>query len=112
MKILRFLLIISFYFTLGIQNIIADEANKIKGLEIFNETAACAGCHTMKAAGAEGNVGPNLDTVDLTLESVIDMVTHGLGVMPAYGEDEILTAEEIKTVSTYVVNSAGKWKNL
>ena len=108
MKILRFLLIILFYFTLSIQNIIADDAKMLKGLEIFNETAACAGCHTMKAAGAEGNVGPNLDTVDLTLESVIDMVTHGLGVMPAYGEDEILTAEEIEIVSKYVVNSAGK----
>jgi mono/diheme cytochrome c family protein len=108
MKILRFLLIILFYFPLSIQNLIADEAKMLKGLEIFNETAACAGCHTMKAAGAEGNVGPNLDTVDLTLESVVDMVTHGLGVMPAYGEDEILTPEEIEIVSTYVVNSAGK----
>ena len=108
MKILRFLLIILFYFTLNIQNIIADEDKMIKGLEIFNETAACAGCHTMKAAGAEGNVGPNLDTIDLTLESVIDMVTYGLGVMPAYGEDEILTKEEIDIVSFYVVNSAGK----
>ena len=108
MKILRFLLIILFYFTLSIQNLIADEAKMLKGLEIFNETAACAGCHTMKAASAEGNVGPNLDTVDLTLESVVDMVTHGLGVMPAYGEDEILTPEEIEIVSAYVVNSAGK----
>ena len=80
----------------------------LKGREIFNETAACAGCHTLKAAGAEGNVGPNLDTVDLTLESVVDMVTHGLGVMPAYGEDEILTPEEIEIVSAYVVNSEGK----
>ena len=108
MKILRFLLIILFYFSFSIQNLIADEAKMLKGLEIFNETAACAGCHTMKAAGAEGNVGPNLDTVDLTLESVVDMVTHGLGVMPAYGEDEILTPEEIEIVSAYVVNSAGK----
>ena len=108
MKILRFLLIILFYFTLSIQNLIADDAKMLKGLEIFNETAACAGCHTMKAAGAEGNVGPNLDTVDLTLESVIDMVTYGLGVMPAYGEEEILTPEEIEIVSKYVVNSAGK----
>ncbi len=108
MKILRFLLIILLYFTFNIQNIIADETKMLKGLEIFNETAACAGCHTMKAAGAEGNVGPNLDTVDLTVESVIDMVTYGLGVMPAYGEDEILTTEEIEIVSKYVVNSAGK----
>ena len=36
------------------------------------------------------------------------MVTYGLGVMPAYGEDGILTKEEIEIVSNYVVNSAGK----
>ena len=108
MKILKFLLIILFYFIISIQKTIADEKKMLKGLEIFNETAACAGCHTMKAAGADGNVGPNLDTVDLTIESVIDMVTYGLGVMPAYGEDGILTKEEIEIVSNYVVNSASK----
>ena len=80
----------------------------LKGLEIFNETAGCAGCHALKAAGAEGNVGPNLDTVDLTYESVKEMVIYGLGVMPAFGEEEILTKEEIDIVSFYVANSAGK----
>ena len=108
MNILCFLLIILFYFTLGIQNLVADDPKMLKGLEIFNDTAACAGCHTLKAAGAEGNVGPNLDTVDVTIESVVEMVTYGLGVMPAYGEDEILTKEEIDIVSFYVVNSVNK----
>ena len=108
MKISKFLLIVLSLFIINIQNLLADDTKMIKGLEIFNETAGCAGCHTMKAAGAEGNVGPNLDTIDLTLESVVDMVTYGLGVMPAYGEDEILTKEEIDIVSFYVVNSVGK----
>ena len=108
MKIIKFLLIISFIFIINIQNLLADEDKMLKGLEIFNETAGCAGCHTMKAAGAEGNVGPNLDTVDLTHESVIEMVTYGLGVMPAFGEEEILTKEEIDIVSFYVANSAGR----
>ena len=40
------------------------------------------------------------------------MVTYGLGVMPAFGEEGILTKEEIDIVSFYVANSAGKWKNL
>ena len=40
------------------------------------------------------------------------MVTYGLGVMPAYGEEEILTKEEIEIVSYYVVNVAGKWDNI
>ena len=79
-----------------------------KGLEIFNETAACAACHVLKAAGSEGNIGPNLDTVTMTVESVKEMVTYGLGVMPAFGEGEILTKEEIEIVSQYVVNVANK----
>ena len=108
MKIAKFLLILVYALTLSLQSLIADDAKMKKGLEIFNETAGCAGCHALKAAGAEGNVGPNLDTVDLTIESVVEMVTYGLGVMPAYGEEEILTKEEIDIVSFYVANSVGK----
>ena len=109
MKILKFLLIVFFVSITNTLNVFADEAKMKKGLEIFNETAACAACHILKAAGSEGNIGPNLDTVsNLTIESVKDIVTHGLGVMPAFGEGGILTKEEIDIVSFYVVNSAGK----
>ena len=110
MKFVKFLLILVCIYALSLQSLIADDAKMKKGLEIFNETAGCAGWHALKAAGAEGNVGPNLDTVDLTIESVVEMVTYGLGVMPAYGEEEILTKEEIEIVSYFVANSAGKWK--
>ena len=68
----------------------------------------CATCHTMKAAGSKGNVGPNLDTLKPTVAQVKDIVTHGLGAMPAFGEDGLLTPEEIDTVSIYVAKSAGK----
>ena len=109
MKIIKFLLIPFFIFLFNFQTSSADEAKMIKGLEIFNETAACAGCHILKAAGSEGNIGPNLDTVEgLNYASVMDIVTHGLGVMPAFGEDEILTKDQIEIVSFYVANSAGK----
>tara|TARA_Y100000817_G_C16573098_1_gene418476 strand:+ start:75 stop:398 length:324 start_codon:yes stop_codon:yes gene_type:complete len=107
MKISKFLLIVLSLFIINIQNLLADDTKMIKGLEIFNETAGCAACHILKAAGSEGNVGPNLDTVSLTEESVKEMVTYGLGVMPAYGEG-ILTKEEIDIVSFYVANSVGK----
>ena len=108
MKILKFLLIVFFLSLFSNFKSFSDEAMMKKGLEIFNETAACAACHVLKAAGSEGNIGPNLDTVTMTVESVTEMVTYGLGVMPAFGEDEILTKEEIEIVSYYVVNSAGK----
>ena len=102
MKILKFLLIIFFVSITSSKNTFADEAKMKKGLEIFNETAGCAACHVLKAAGSEGNIGPNLDTVSMTIESVKDMVTNGLGVMPAFGEGEILTKEEIEIVSYYL----------
>jgi len=108
MKILKFLLIVFFISLLNSFKSFADEAMMKKGLEIFNETAACAACHVLKAAGSEGNIGPNLDTVTMTVESVKEMVTYGLGVMPAFGEGGILTKEEIEIVSQYVVNVANK----
>ena len=109
MKIIKFLLIFTFSLLLLIQKSFSDEAKMMKGLEIFNESAGCAACHVLKAAGSEGNIGPNLDTVEgLNYDSVMDIVTHGLGVMPAFGEDEILTKEQIDIVSFYVANSAGK----
>ena len=66
MKIYRFLLIAISLFILSPQLVFSDEAKMKKGLEIFNETAGCAGA-TLKAAGSEGNVGPNLDTVNVTM---------------------------------------------
>ena len=109
MKIKSFLLILFFSIISKFNISYADEAKMNKGLEIFNETAGCAACHVLKAAGAEGNIGPNLDTVsNLTIESITDIVTHGLGVMPAFGEGEILTKEEIDIVSFYVMNSVNK----
>ena len=108
MKILKFLLIVFFLSLFSNFKSFSDEAMMKKGLEIFNETAACAACHVLKAAGSEGNIGPNLDTVTMTVESVTEMVTYGLGVMPAFGEDEILTKEEIDIVSFYVANSVSK----
>ena len=108
MKVRKFLLIIFFIFTINIQNLLSEEDKMIKGLEIFNEVAGCAACHALKAAGSEANIGPNLDTVNLTEELVKEMVIYGLGVMPAYGEENILTKEEIDIVSFYVANSSGK----
>jgi len=45
---------------------------------------------------------------DKSYAYIKDMVQHGLGVMPAFGEDGILTPEEVDIVSKYVANVAGK----
>ena len=59
MKILKFLLIVFFSFLFKNQISFADEAKMIKGLEIFNETAGCAACHVLKAAGSWKAISDN-----------------------------------------------------
>jgi cytochrome c6 len=77
-------------------------------LEVYNNKAMCGACHVLKAAASEGDIGPNLDSLKPSEEQVKGVVTEGLGVMPAFGEEGLLTSEEIDAVSYYVVNSAGK----
>ena len=80
----------------------------VLGLEVFNNKAMCGTCHVLKAAGSTGNIGPDLDSLKPSEEQVKGVVTEGLGVMPAFGEEGLLTSEEIDAVSYYVANSAGK----
>ena len=106
LKLKKFLY--SLLFIIFASSVSADEAKISMGKDLFNGKAMCAGCHILKDAGAAGEIGPNLDGLKPTYAQVIDIVTGGLGVMPAFGEDEILTKAEIDSVSFYVAESAGK----
>jgi mono/diheme cytochrome c family protein len=74
------------------------------GEQVF-ASAGCAGCHTLSAAGATGTVGPNLDDVKPDFDTVVTFVTNGSGPMPAFGEQGILTEQQIQDVAAYVVQS-------
>ena len=102
-----FIVILLFLFTLTI-NLQADSEKMALGLDVYNNKAACGACHILKAAASEGNIGPNLDILKPTEEQVKLIVTEGLGVMPAFGEEGILTSEEIDAVSYYVFTSTNK----
>jgi mono/diheme cytochrome c family protein len=67
--------------------------------------AGCAKCHTLKAAGATGQIGPNLDSLKPSVARVRFQVQHGGGVMPSFMGK--LTAAQINTVANYVASSAG-----
>ena len=46
-------------------------------------TATCGGCHTLKDAGTNGKVGPDLDSLaPLTVERVAQQIMNGGGPMP------------------------------
>ena len=70
----------------------------------FLNKGNCSACHTLKDAGSEGQIGPNLNQIQPDITRIIDAVTNGIGVMPAF--DGMLSQEEIDAVSYYVSKSA------
>ncbi len=75
------------------------------GKPVFT-SAGCSGCHTLKDAGATGNVGPNLDGLKPDFARVKHQVENGGGPMPAFKDP--LSAKQIDDVSAYVSSVAGK----
>jgi mono/diheme cytochrome c family protein len=72
------------------------------GKAVF-ESAGCVACHTLKAAGATGTVGPNLDEAKPDLALVLDRVKHGKAPMPPF-EGE-LSEQQILDVAAFVVDA-------
>ena len=79
------------------------QAATADGKEVF--ATNCAGCHTLAAADAEGQTGPNLDDLKPSASTVEAKVKAGGGGMPAF--DGQLSPEEIKAVATFVSDNAG-----
>ncbi len=74
----------------------------ILGLKVFNEKGMCATCHQLANAKSDGEIGPSLDELKPKQAQVKQAVTNGIGIMPAFGNDNILTPQEIEAVSFYV----------
>ena len=73
------------------------------GAALFTQN--CASCHTLKAANATGQVGPNLDQLKPPKDVVVRQVTNGGNGMPAFSGR--LSTAEIDAVATYVSQNAG-----
>jgi mono/diheme cytochrome c family protein len=69
------------------------------GKKVF-QTAGCTSCHTLKAAGATGTVGPNLDQAKPPFDLVVQRVTNGKGVMPSFKGQ--LSPKQIQDVAAFV----------
>ena len=96
------IIFILFFFTI---NSYADD-KMILGLEVYNNKAQCGVCHSLQAAGSEGQIGPNLDMLKPKMIQIVSAVTNGIGVMPPW--EGILAEEEIEAVAYYVFNSTSK----
>ncbi len=99
-------------------------SNLKEGQSLFQTN--CGTCHTLYAAGTDGNFGPNLDdllapsglpegeaaktTIEATKKRVLNAVEHGVdstttpGRMPA----GILNGEQAEEVAEFVANTAGE----
>ena len=71
------------------------------GENIFYNKKACVNCHILNAADGGNN--------QLSKNHVINIVTNGYGVMPAYKEK--LTEKEIEAVAIFVSTEGKNWKN-
>jgi mono/diheme cytochrome c family protein len=79
-------------------------ASAARGAAVFKK-AACGSCHVLKAAGAGGQIGPNLDVLRPSYAAVVLQVENGGGGMPAFKSS--LTPAEIRDVAAYVAANAG-----
>jgi cytochrome c6 len=77
------------------------------GKKVFETN--CGSCHTLAAAGTNGNVGPNLDDLKPDMATVVHQVTNGGGGMPAFGSQ--LSEAQIQSVAKYVASAAGNGSN-
>jgi mono/diheme cytochrome c family protein len=69
-------------------------------------SAGCGGCHTLKAAGASGAIGPNLDQLRPSTATVTAIVRSGGGSMPSFAGK--LSDDQIAAVATFVSTVAGR----
>lgn len=84
---------------------IPANADVAAGARVF-ASAGCGSCHTLQAASASGQIGPNLDALRAPFARVVAQVRDGGGGMPAFGGD--LSPAEIDAVARYVSENAGQ----
>ncbi len=81
----------------------ATPGNAAAGKTVFL-TNGCNACHTLAAAGAQGNVGTNFDQVKLAYATIVSVVTNGksgsLGTMTAF--KGVLTTTQIQDVAAFI----------
>ena len=78
----------------------AEDLIKI-GENIFYNKEACINCHILNAADGGNN--------QLSKEHVVNIVTNGYGVMPAYKDK--LTEKEIEAVAIFISIEGKNWMN-
>ena len=80
----------------------APSGDPAAGKQVF-ASAGCGSCHTLKASGTTGKVGPDLDQLKPDAARVAHQVTVGGGPMPSF--KSTLSAKQIQDVAAYVASA-------
>ena len=88
----------------GTGGLASGKADAAHGKQLFVQK--CGSCHTLKDAGTNGTIGPNLDALKPPFATVKNQVIHGGAAMPAF--KGILMDAQITAVAKYVASHAGK----
>jgi len=90
---------------------VAEDDPHYEGAVLFAER--CSGCHTLKAAGAQGsanralrNQGPNLDERPVSVEDALYAIRNG-GFSGAIMPQNIVVGDEAQTVAEFVAEYSG-----
>jgi mono/diheme cytochrome c family protein len=90
---------------------VAEDVPTHDGAVVFAER--CSGCHTLKAAGAEGsanravrNQGPNLDERAVSYRDALFAIRNG-GFSGAIMPQNIVVGDEAEAVAEFVADHAG-----
>jgi cytochrome c6 len=80
-----------------------ETGDATNGKAVF-ASAGCGSCHTFSEANSSGTVGPNLDDLAPSFDTVVRQVTNGGGPMPAFKDQ--LSEQEIRDVAAFVSGSS------
>ena len=85
----------------------SDPAQMAQGKALFTtaKPMACALCHTLKDAGAQGAIGPVLDELKPNAARVSQALKDGIGSMPSY--KATMSDADIAALAAYVGKVTG-----
>jgi sulfite dehydrogenase len=100
--------VLSALVVMGHFSMAADDAAQLQqGKVLFQQGAvpACALCHALNDAGAEGAVGPSLDELKPDAKRVATALRNGIGQMPSFNGK--LSEAQIAALAIYVAKASG-----
>ena len=89
--------------TANVSNLTAAEEH---GRELFGER--CRNCHTLKAANAVAQVGPNLDNLRPPKNLVLDAIDHGRARGNGQMAADLVEGKDAEDVAAFVAKAVGQ----